>query len=93
MNDKCIECEWYNPSINGLCTYCYKKSQVIISGNEIAEVCRKCDRGYKYTDEEIEEGEIGEDICRDCVTMRRTMRGMNFSKDDLRFLLKTYPPY
>jgi len=89
---KCTECDWYEPTVGDLCGYCYKKSTVITNNaNEIAEVCRKCDRGYKYTMEQVETVNIGEDICRECVSMRRMMRGQNFSLDELRQFMRIFP--
>ena len=76
-----------------MCSYCYKLSKIVVNDDEFAEVCRKCDRGYKYTMEQVEEGGVGEDICRDCVNMRRMMRGMNFSMDELKMMMKKFHFY
>lgn len=89
MSNTCIECEWYEIDTNNLCHYCYTKSQVVLENeNEIAEVCRKCDKGYKYTLEEVDMEDVGEDICRNCVRVRKQLRNMNFTLDDLKGMLR-----
>ena len=87
---KCVNCDWYEKQMGDLCNYCYKKSKVLTGPNEIAEVCRKCDKGYKYTQEEVDDGDIGEDKCRECVHRRRALGRINFSQDELRDLLKQF---
>ena len=90
---KCVDCDHYEPTVGELCSYCYKKSLVVLSDDDqIAEVCRKCDRGYKYTEEEAESdtGDVGYDICRDCVRRRRLLWDIPFTKDQLRDLLRLF---
>ena len=87
----CLDCnkegEEWDELTDQLCNYHYKKSQVLVHGDEIAEVCRKCSRGYKYTWDEINSGKIGQDICRDCVAIREAFPVGAFSKEELRVML------
>ena len=89
---QCVKCDWYEKEVNNMCSYCYKLSQVVVTGDEIAEVCRKCDQCYKYTMEQVEQGGVGEDVCRECVSIRRRMRGMNLTIPELQMLMRMYPP-